>query len=70
MKYYGRRLGSTKGDPEDNTLCVVEVWHEFTSGQCSRKRGHGARGLYCKQHANMGPSICALKTPEDEPEKP
>ena len=43
----------SKGVPEDKTKCVAEVqdftgWHLW---QCSRKRGHGPNGEYCKQHA-------------------
>ena len=37
--------------PEDLRQCVVEVFGEWNSYQCSRKRGHGPDGLYCKQHA-------------------
>jgi hypothetical protein len=45
--------GNTKGIPEDKTRCVEEVtdftgWHPY---QCSRKRGYGPDGLYCRQHA-------------------
>ena len=39
--------------PKDQTRCVARVsdetgWH---FRQCSRKRGHGPDGKYCKQHA-------------------
>jgi hypothetical protein len=42
-----------KGIPEDTNKCVEEVsdgtgWHMY---QCSRKRGFGPNGEYCKQHA-------------------
>ena len=37
---------------EDN--CAYEVWADIRWGsyQCTRKNGHGAAKLYCKQHAN------------------
>lgn len=34
--------------PEDKTRCVEEVSGQH---QCSRKRGHGPGGEYCRQHA-------------------
>jgi hypothetical protein len=42
---------------EDTSRCVQSVptcngWHEK---QCSRKRGYGKDGLYCKQHAKRYP---------------
>ena len=45
--------GNPKGIKEDKTKCIQSVsdytgWHRY---QCSRKRGHGDKGLYCKQHA-------------------
>jgi hypothetical protein len=50
---YGDWAGNPKGVLEDKTKCIKEVWP--TSGyipyQCNRKRGHGAKGLFCKQHA-------------------
>jgi hypothetical protein len=47
--------GNPTGIPEDKTKCVAEVtdftgWHQY---QCSRKRGHGSKGEYCKQHAKI-----------------
>ena len=33
--------------------CAYEVWDSFSSGQCSRKNGHGINKLYCKQHGKM-----------------
>ena len=38
---------------EDQTRCIERVWSGSTlmgDHQCSRKRGHGPGGLYCKQH--------------------
>ena len=40
-------------NPENPERCVVAVMRGITSGQCSRKRGHGPEGLLCKQHARM-----------------
>ena len=51
---YGVWNGCPKGKPEDPTHCIEEVWLSGSSWipyQCSRKRGHGPDGLYCKQHA-------------------
>ena len=50
---YGQWAGDPNGFPEDPVRCVAEVsdapgWHFY---QCSRKRGYGPAGLYCKQHA-------------------
>lgn len=50
---YGKWAGHPKGHSEDTTRCVMEVpnppsWQHV---QCSRKRGHGPAGEYCKQHA-------------------
>jgi hypothetical protein len=40
----------------DKTRCVElvtnDLWH---FSQCSRKRGYGKDGLYCKQHAKRHP---------------
>lgn len=51
---YGVSSMRPRGTPEDPRLCVEEVWNGprgMTSNQCSRKRGHGPGGLWCKQHA-------------------
>ena len=50
---YGKWGGSPKGRPEDPTLCIEEVCPSsaYIPYQCTRKRGHGPDGLYCKQHA-------------------
>lgn len=48
-----RRYGRYK-NPEDPALCVVEVSvppYHIHAYQCTRKRGHGEQGLFCKQHA-------------------
>ena len=51
---YGTWSGNHNGSPEDKSRCVEEVWPNGGSWipyQCSRKRGHGPNGEYCKQHA-------------------
>lgn len=52
---YGRWGGNPDGHPEDPARCIEEVWPSNARGwvprQCTRKRGHGLDGLYCKQHA-------------------
>jgi hypothetical protein len=50
---YGRWAGNPNGKPEDVTLCAESVpGGAFGIGrQCYRKRGHGAHGEYCRQHA-------------------
>ena len=53
---YGVWSGNPKGQPEDKTRCIVEVYSHHGFGafyQCQRKRGHGKGGLYCKQHAKI-----------------
>lgn len=50
---YGRWAGDPKGAKPDFTRCCVGVWtrdgwpREY---QCSKKRGFGPDGAYCKQH--------------------
>ena len=51
---YGRSVGRPGGAPENPEQCIESVYHNVGFGrlyQCSRKRGHGPEGLYCKQHA-------------------
>lgn len=49
---YGVWAGNENGQAENTTRCIAEVAPEcgWTHHQCSRKRGHGPNGLYCKQH--------------------
>ena len=53
IRRYGHSYAG-KGAPEDKTLCIMEVSdHEYrcpSYHQCSRKRGHGPGGEYCKIH--------------------
>lgn len=51
---YGQWAGNPKGMKERPEDCIWEVWPSgrmMIPYQCSRKRGHGPDGLYCKQHA-------------------
>lgn len=49
---YGQWAGNNAGSPPDYTRCCADVWPPpgHISSQCSRKRGHGPDGAYCKQH--------------------
>lgn len=51
---YGKWSGNPKGHAPDYTLCCEEVWERnmrwSRAYQCSKKRGHGPDGAYCKQH--------------------
>ena len=51
---YGQWAGNPNGRPENLADCIevkrsYSAWDHGT--QCTRKRGHGPDGLYCKQHA-------------------
>lgn len=50
---YGVWAGDPKGHPEAPERCIAEIPHppSWQYAQCSRKRGHGLHGDYCKQHA-------------------
>ena len=73
MRKYGVWAGNPRGRPENTTRCIANVsdgtgWHWY---QCSRKRGHGPDGLYCKQHARMIAEGRHVSVPkEEEPCKP
>lgn len=56
-RVYGRWAGEPVGTPEDKTRCVESVRDQFgpVSRQCTRNRGHGKNGEYCKQHAKKNP---------------
>jgi hypothetical protein len=54
LRRYGCWNGCPNGTPEDPTRCIEEVYPRgggWIPYQCSRKRGHGPDGLYCKLHA-------------------
>lgn len=56
LRIYNQWSGNLKGVSEDLARCIVEVWpSRGLPYQCCRKRGHGADGLYCKQHAKRCP---------------
>ncbi len=50
---YGVWAGNPMGHAEDTNRCIAEVpaYPSWTRAQCSRKRGHGPNGEFCKQHA-------------------
>lgn len=49
---YGDWSGNPKGCVENLSQCIEEVWGTpWVPYQCKRKRGHGANGLFCRQHA-------------------
>ena len=51
-RIYGEWAGDPKGTKEDPKRCIKELWPtgHWNPRQCSRKRGYGPEGLYCKQH--------------------
>lgn len=57
-KLYQAKYGAWAGSPEGNkpnfTQCCETVWERGGSWsrphQCSRSRGYGADGAYCRQH--------------------
>ena len=56
-----RRYGVHNDRIEDPKRCFTEVvifgqGRILTMRQCSRKRGFGKDGLYCKQHAKRHPA--------------
>lgn len=53
---YGQWAGDPSGSAENQKNCIEEVWRDWHSHQCTRARGHGKDGLYCKQHAKRHPA--------------
>lgn len=53
--------------PEDKTQCIESIFKEAKKGiypiayQCTRKRGHGTRGLFCKHHAKNHGKLTEIK---------
>lgn len=49
------RLAVRTNEVGDDSRCCVRVWSVVGRGseahQCTRNRGHGPNGDYCKQHA-------------------
>lgn len=55
---YGQWAGNPNGRKEDVSCCRYEVWPNTRFSipyQCNRKRGHGYKGWFCKQHAKKYP---------------
>ena len=55
QRRYGVWSGNPQGQPEQIGKCIEEIrsgsgFRAYIGRQCSRKRGHGPGGLYCKQH--------------------
>lgn len=50
---YGQWAGNERGVLMDITRCVEEVWPQvgWVPYQCTRLRGHGPDGEFCRQHA-------------------
>lgn len=55
-KRYGKWAGNNAGYAYKPDRCAEEVRRGWLFGQCSRKNGHGDRGLFCKQHAKHHPA--------------
>ena len=51
-----RTYGIHSKTPENPKRCIKEVYGTWLSYQCTRKRGYGKDGLYCKQHAKRYPA--------------
>ena len=50
-RIYGSWGGNPKGHKEDPKRCIEAVHGgDWYTHQCTRKRGFGKDGLYCKQH--------------------
>ena len=52
VRIYQQWAGRPQGIKENPNWCISQVHQgrSFVFYQCSRKRGHGPDGLYCKQH--------------------
>lgn len=50
---YGRWAGSPAGIKEDPKRCIESLYSQYSNGgrQCSRPRGFGPTGEYCKIHS-------------------
>lgn len=67
--FKSHRKAITDGEKAENPKNCIAIVHPndwmtrtLFGWQCSRKRGHGKDGLYCKQHA----SIRGVEVPEDK----
>ena len=57
---YGAWAGFPKGHARNVDNCAEQVYsndREMRSYQCNRKKGHGYRGEFCKQHALKYPAL-------------
>lgn len=61
LRRYGRWAGNPTGVAEDPKRCVKSLMDRWHPGgyQCTRPRGHGPDGCYCKQH---DPAAVAART--------
>lgn len=69
MRRYGISDKRPDGVPERTERCVAEVfslYRNYAGAQCSRYRGMGPDGLYCRQHATMIEKGIMVWTPEDK----
>jgi hypothetical protein len=64
-RVYGRWAGNPKGHPENITKCIESVMRSgrMIGCQCSRKRGFGPDGLYCRQHSKRYSQLTAPTDP-------
>jgi hypothetical protein len=60
---YGQWAGNPSGQAEDPKRCIKSLHDRYHPGgyQCTRARGHGPDGCYCKQH---DPAAVAAKNAE------
>ena len=54
-RVYGEWAGNERGVLERADCCIEGIYpyHAMIESQCSRKRGFGPGGLYCKQHGKQ-----------------
>ena len=55
-RLYGVWSGKPRGIPEDPERCAEEIMEAGSFGigrQCSRRRGHGPGGEYCRVHGRQ-----------------
>ena len=58
QRRYGTWAGCPKGHPEDVVRCAEAIYdsvNRYYSRQCTRVRGFGLNGEFCKQHAKRYP---------------
>ena len=67
-RIYNQWAGNEKGKKENLSKCIEKVWPPpgYISSQCSRKRGYGPEGLYCKQHAKVQDRMLSDKLVKEE----